>query len=133
MASKLEEDLSCPVCCDVFKDPVFLSCSHSICKACLQQFWESKGSRECPVCRMKSSKDFPLPNLVLMNLCETFLQERSQRASAGSGEFCSLHSEKLKLFCLDDKQPVRVVCQASKKHTNHKFQPVDEAAADLKL
>ncbi|XP_062391329.1 E3 ubiquitin-protein ligase TRIM35-like [Sardina pilchardus] len=56
----------------------------------------------------------------------------SQRASAGSEVLCSLHSEKLKLFCLEDKQPVCVVCQASKKHTNHKFQPVDEAAADLK-
>ncbi|XP_076119186.1 E3 ubiquitin-protein ligase TRIM39-like [Alosa pseudoharengus] len=132
MASKLEEDFSCPVCCDVFKDPVLLSCSHSMCDACLQQFWKTKGSRECPVCRRRSSREFPPQNLVLKNLCETFLQERSQRASAGSEVLCSLHSEKLKLFCLEDKQPVCVVCQASKKHTNHKFQPVDEAAADLK-
>ncbi|XP_076119148.1 E3 ubiquitin-protein ligase TRIM39-like isoform X1 [Alosa pseudoharengus] len=132
MASKLEEDLSCPVCCDVLKDPVLLSCSHSMCDACLQQFWKSKGSRECPVCRRRSSREFPPQNLVLKNLCETFLQERSQRASAGSEVLCSLHSEKLKLFCLEDKQPVCLVCQASKKHTNHKFQPVDEAAADLK-
>ncbi|XP_062391208.1 E3 ubiquitin-protein ligase TRIM35-like [Sardina pilchardus] len=132
MASKLEEDFSCPVCCDVFKDPVLLSCSHSMCDACLQQFWKSKGARECPVCRRRSSREFPPQNLVLKNLCETFLQERSRRASAGSEVLCSLHSEKLKLFCLEDNQPVCVVCQASKKHTNHKFQPVDEAAADLK-
>ncbi|XP_041927122.1 E3 ubiquitin-protein ligase TRIM39-like [Alosa sapidissima] len=132
MASKLEEDFSCPVCCDIFKDPVLLSCSHSLCGACLQQFWKCKRSRECPVCRRRSSREFPPQNLVLKNLCETFLQERSQRASAGSEVLCSLHSEKLKLFCLEDKQPVCLVCQASKKHTNHKFQPVDEAAADLK-
>ncbi|XP_062391204.1 E3 ubiquitin-protein ligase TRIM35-like, partial [Sardina pilchardus] len=132
MASKLEEEICCPVCCDIYKDPVILTCSHSVCKVCLQQFWESKGHRECPYCRRKCSKEIFQPNLALRNLCEVFLQERSKRASAGSEVLCSLHSEKLKLFCLEDKQPVCVVCQASKKHTNHKFQPVDEAVLDLK-
>ncbi|KAL2080814.1 hypothetical protein ACEWY4_022667 [Coilia grayii] len=132
MASKSEEDLTCPVCCDIFKDPVVLSCSHSICKVCLQQFWDTKGYRECPVCRTKSSMEHPPISLTLKNLCEAFLQERSERASAGSEVLCSLHSEKLKLFCLEDKQPVCLVCQTSKKHTNHKFHPVDEAASDLK-
>ncbi|KAG5283024.1 hypothetical protein AALO_G00037420 [Alosa alosa] len=132
MASKLEEDLTCPVCCDIYKDPVLVTCSHSVCKACLQQFWESKGSRECPYCRRKCSKDLYPTNMALRNLCETFLQERSQRASAGSVVLCSLHSEKLKLFCLEDKQPVCFVCQASKKHKNHTFSPIDEAAQDRK-
>uniref|UniRef100_A0AAQ5X1Z4 RING-type domain-containing protein n=1 Tax=Amphiprion ocellaris TaxID=80972 RepID=A0AAQ5X1Z4_AMPOC len=36
MASRLEEDLCCPVCHDIFKDPVMLSCSHSFCRVCLQ-------------------------------------------------------------------------------------------------
>ncbi|XP_076119249.1 E3 ubiquitin-protein ligase TRIM35-like isoform X2 [Alosa pseudoharengus] len=132
MASKLEEDLTCPVCCDIYKDPVILTCAHSICKACLQQFWESKGSRECPYCRRKCSKELYPPNMALRNLCETFLQEGSQRASAGSEVLCSLHSEKLKIFCLEDKQPVCVVCQTSKKHKNHTFSPIDEAAQDRK-
>ncbi|XP_062391310.1 E3 ubiquitin-protein ligase TRIM35-like [Sardina pilchardus] len=127
-----EDDLTCPVCCDIFKDPVVLSCSHSICKVCLQQFWETKGSRECPVCRRKSSMGHPPVSLTLRNLCESFLQERSQRASAGSEVLCSLHSEKLKLFCLEDKQPVCLVCRDSKKHTGHKFHPIDEAAPDHK-
>ncbi|KAG5283007.1 hypothetical protein AALO_G00037220 [Alosa alosa] len=132
MASKTEEDYCCPVCCDIYKDPAIMSCSHSVCKVCLQQFWKTKGSRECPVCRRKSSKDYPPPNLALRNLCEAFLEERSQRASAGSEVLCSLHSEKLKLFCLEDKQPVCFVCQASKKHKNHTFSPIDEAAQDRK-
>ncbi|XP_053353014.1 nuclear factor 7, brain-like [Clarias gariepinus] len=127
MASKFsEEDFSCPVCCEIFKDPVVLLCSHSMCKVCLQQFWETKGSRECPVCRRKSSIDNPPMSLALRNLCETFLQEKSQRSSSASETVCSLHSEKLKLFCLDDQQPVCVVCRTSRKHTNHKFRPIDE-------
>ncbi|KAL2080901.1 hypothetical protein ACEWY4_022754 [Coilia grayii] len=132
MASNLEEDLTCAVCCDIYKDPAMLTCCHSVCKDCLQQFWESKGSRECPYCRRKCSKPFYPSNMALRNLCETFLQERGQRASAGSDVLCSVHSEKLKLFCLEDKQPVCVVCRDSKKHTGHKFHPIDEAALDRK-
>ncbi|KAM9485961.1 E3 ubiquitin-protein ligase TRIM35-like [Clarias gariepinus] len=133
MASKFsEEDFSCPVCCDIFKDPVVLLCSHSVCKVCLQQFWKTKGSRECPVCRRKSSMDEPPTNLALRNLCETLLQEEIQRSSSASESVCSLHSEKLKLFCLDDQQPVCLVCRDSRKHTNHKFCPIDEAVTDCK-
>ncbi|XP_054472041.1 nuclear factor 7, brain-like, partial [Anoplopoma fimbria] len=44
----------------------------------------------------------------------------------------SLHSEKLKLFCLDHQQPVCVVCRDSEKHTNHRFRPIDEAAQQHK-
>ncbi|XP_037397058.1 tripartite motif-containing protein 35-like isoform X1 [Pygocentrus nattereri] len=127
-----EEELSCPVCCDIFRDPVVLSCSHSVCKTCLQQFWETKGSRECPVCRRRSSKSEPPISLTLKNLCESFLESRSQRSSAGSQGLCVLHNEKLKLFCLDDQQPVCLVCQTSKKHRNHKFCPVDEAVTEFK-
>ncbi|KAJ8355154.1 hypothetical protein AAFF_G00089730 [Aldrovandia affinis] len=73
------------------RDPVVLKCSHSFCKACLQKYWEQKGSRECPVCRRKSSMELPFTNLSLRNTCEAFLKERSQRATAGSEELCSLH------------------------------------------
>ncbi|MCJ8732158.1 hypothetical protein PDJAM_G00207680, partial [Pangasius djambal] len=117
---------------DIFKDPVVLLCSHSVCKVCLQQFWETKGSRECPICRRKLSMTEPPRNLALKNLCETFLQDRSQISSSTSETVCSLHSEKLKLFCLDDQQPVCLVCRDSRKHTNHKFCPIDEALTDCK-
>ncbi|XP_026016641.1 nuclear factor 7, brain-like isoform X1 [Astatotilapia calliptera] len=129
MASRSEEDLCCPVCQEVFRDPVLLSCSHSFCKDCLNRWWREKGERECPVCKEISSKKHPPLNRALKNLCESFLQERDQRASE---DLCSLHSEKLKLFCLDHQQPVCVVCCASEKHTNHRFRPIDEAAQQHK-
>ncbi|XP_049893652.1 nuclear factor 7, brain-like [Epinephelus moara] len=129
MASRSEEDLCCPVCQDVFRDPVVLSCSHSFCKDCLQNWWRQRQARECPVCKTVSSTAKPPCNLVLKNLCEAFLLERDQRASEA---LCSLHSEKLKLFCLDHQQPVCVVCRDSEKHTKHRFRPVDEAARQHK-
>ncbi|KAM4613444.1 nuclear factor 7, ovary-like [Polymixia lowei] len=123
-----EEDLSCPVCCDIFKDPVILSCSHSFCKVCLQKWWREKLIQECPVCKNVSSKKKPTCNLVLKNLCEAFLLERDQRASAESEGLCSLHADKLKLFCLDHQELVCLVYRHSEKHTNHRFRPIDEAA-----
>ncbi|XP_036964394.1 E3 ubiquitin-protein ligase TRIM39-like [Acanthopagrus latus] len=129
MASRLEEDLCCPVCHDVFREPVVLSCSHSFCKDCLQSWWTERRTRECPVCKRRSSKDRPPVSLTLKNLCETFLQDRDQRASE---DLCSRHSEKLKLFCLDHQQPVCLVCRDSEQHTNHRFRPIDEAARQHK-
>ncbi|XP_076848891.1 E3 ubiquitin-protein ligase TRIM35-like [Brachyhypopomus gauderio] len=127
-----EEEFSCPVCCDIFRDPVLLSCTHSVCKTCLQQFWETTGSRECPVCRRRSFNSNPPLNLALKNLCESYLVSRSQRSSAGSEVLCSLHNEKLKVFCLKDQQPVCVVCQISKAHKTHDCCPVEEAVCDFK-
>ncbi|KAI3370014.1 hypothetical protein L3Q82_024439 [Scortum barcoo] len=129
MASRSEEDLCCPVCHDVFRDPVLLSCSHSFCKDCLKSWWREKQTQECPLCKRRSSRSEPPCNLVLKKLCEAFLQERDQRASEA---LCSLHSEKLKLFCLDHQQPVCVICINSKTHNNHRFRPIDEAAQDHK-
>uniref|UniRef100_UPI0037E759BB nuclear factor 7, ovary-like n=1 Tax=Semicossyphus pulcher TaxID=241346 RepID=UPI0037E759BB len=133
MSSRSEVDLSCPICHDIFTDPVVLSCSHSFCKGCLKEWWRGKQSPECPCCKRRSSKSDPPRNLALKNLSEAFLQERDQRASGESEALCSLHSEKLKLFCLDHQQPVCVVCRDSKIHNNHKFRPIDEAALDQKM
>ncbi|XP_044205492.1 nuclear factor 7, ovary-like [Thunnus albacares] len=129
MSFRSEEGLCCPVCHDVFRDPVLLSCSHSFCKDCLKSWWGEKPIHECPICKRRSSKSEPPRNLVLKNLCESFLQDRDQRASEA---LCSLHSEKLKLFCLDHQQPVCLVCRDSEQHTNHRFRPVDEAARQHK-
>ncbi|XP_038552913.1 nuclear factor 7, brain-like [Micropterus salmoides] len=129
MASRSEEDLCCPVCHEVFRDPVVLSCSHSFCKVCLKSWWRQKQAPECPVCNRRSSRSEPPRNLALKNLCEAFLQERDQRASEA---LCSLHSEKIKLFCQDHQQPVCVVCRDSEKHSNHRFRPIDEAARQHK-
>ncbi|XP_067237246.1 nuclear factor 7, brain-like [Chanodichthys erythropterus] len=128
MDSPAEYDYSCPVCREIFNNPVILSCSHSFCKDCLQQFWKIKKIQECPVCRIRSKSE-PTCNLALKNLCELFLKERNESQSPGSEELCSLHSEKLKLYCLEDKHPACLVCYTSQTHINHTFRPIDEVAS----
>ncbi|XP_060938087.1 nuclear factor 7, brain-like [Limanda limanda] len=129
MASRSEDDHCCPVCHDVFRDPVLLSCSHSFCKDCVKSWWKDKEEKECPLCKRRSSKSEPPCNMALKNLCETFLQERDQSSSPA---LCSQHSEKLRLFCLDHQQPVCVICRDSEKHNGHRFRPIDEAAQQHK-
>uniref|UniRef100_A0A8C6S8B7 Uncharacterized protein n=1 Tax=Neogobius melanostomus TaxID=47308 RepID=A0A8C6S8B7_9GOBI len=117
--------LSCPICQEVFKEPVFLSCHHSFCKDCLM-----KPTLECPVCKTRSSRSDPPRNLALRNLCEAFVLQREQKTP--KEQVCRVHSERLKLFCVTDQQPVCVVCRDSKVHEDHRCRPIDEAAQDLR-
>ncbi|XP_058244464.1 E3 ubiquitin-protein ligase TRIM35-like [Hemibagrus wyckioides] len=126
-----EDYLQCPVCRDVFRDPVLLMCSHSFCRLCLEQFWQHTESPTCPLCRKNSSVNHPPCNLALKNLCEAFIQESTPKASAGAEILCALHNKKLTHYCLEDKQPVCVEC--SEIHNKHCFKLLDEVAVDLKL
>ncbi|KAE8283290.1 Zinc-binding protein A33 [Larimichthys crocea] len=128
-----EEDLTCPVCYDIFTDPVLLSCSHSFCRSCLKRCWDT-GLRECPVCRKRAPKSSAPSNLALKNVCEAVLQVRRQSSLLEEEKKmnCNLHGEKLKLFCLVDKQPICVVCQSSKLHKGHDCSPIEEAVLDCK-
>lgn len=143
--SMLEEELTCPICCEVFRDPVVLTCSHSFCRVCLQQFWsKKKARRECPVCRTKCSLTEPTVSLALKNVAYTFLREQQLRAGSpagagGRGEGavktevqCLTHGEIIKLFCLDDGEVLCCVCPTSKKHQGHRVCPLDEGAQDLR-
>lgn len=131
--SSSEVDCTCPVCCDIFKDPVVLLCGHSFCKYCLQEWWRQSRLQTCPVCKEILPMTQPPRNLALRNLSDTLRRERSQRAAAGSKELCSLHSEKLKLFCQDDKQLICVICKDAKKHKKHNFVPINEAAEECRV
>ncbi|KAM9436868.1 zinc-binding protein A33-like isoform 2-T2 [Clarias gariepinus] len=129
MASKRlfsDEDFMCPVCCDIFKEPVLLSCGHSACSSCVHRYWDIKGYKECPLCRKRSVTDPPV-NLALKNLSKTFLKIRGDPET-----LCDIHGQKLKLFCVTDGHAVCVQCSDSIKHTQHSFIPVDEAASQLK-
>jgi tripartite motif-containing protein 35 len=118
--SSLVDDLSCSVCCDIFRDPVILSCSHSFCKGCLQTWWTQNQEQNCPLCKRRSSRPDPPRNIALENLSEAFQRENA--------DLCPLHGEKLKLFCLDDLETACLICRDSEKHANHRFLPVEEAA-----
>ena len=127
--SLLEEHLSCPVCCDIFRNPVVLKCSHSFCEECLQKYWKDMENPLCPACRAECSSEEQGLSLALKSLCDS-LQKGGEKIRSDT---CRLHGEKMKIFCFDDKQPICVVCYTSKKHKGHTCYPIEEAVPDLKV
>ncbi|GFS12962.1 E3 ubiquitin-protein ligase TRIM9 [Elysia marginata] len=84
---KMEEDLTCPVCLELYADPLMMPCSHSVCKACLHDIMKSreksgKQDLECPACRethcLSMDKLKLLPkNLALENIVFRYQEIRS--------------------------------------------------------
>ncbi|XP_036000021.1 zinc-binding protein A33-like [Fundulus heteroclitus] len=138
MAERLLENfLSCHVCSETFRDPVSLSCNHSFCSSCLQKFWEQAGNKNCPICKRRSSKDFPASNFTLKDLADSFTgRQKSGSSEAEKGEeqlmvVCSKHQEDPKLFCEDEQRAVCPGCEFS-LHQSHKVVPVEQAVSELK-
>lgn len=54
------QQLVCAVCLELVVDPVFasLSCQHSFCRRCLEEWTAASRGRECPQCRVKMDKRF---------------------------------------------------------------------------
>ncbi|XP_071356355.1 E3 ubiquitin-protein ligase TRIM39 [Trachinotus anak] len=46
-----EDQFLCPICLDVFTDPVTTTCGHNFCKSCITQHWENDGQHKCPMCK----------------------------------------------------------------------------------
>ncbi|XP_044219580.1 tripartite motif containing 105 [Thunnus albacares] len=62
----LREDLTCAICCDLFREPVMLACMHHFCKPCITRYWRgTQGPVTCPQCRKEfSTKHFQTNYLV---------------------------------------------------------------------
>ncbi|XP_061597637.1 nuclear factor 7, brain-like [Cololabis saira] len=132
----LKNYLSCNVCLEIFKDPVSLSCSHNFCSSCLKEFWEQNKSRNCPICKRKSSKDLVV-SFSLKELADSFAgrqtggSSETEKEEKREEEVCKKHPEIPPLFCRDEQRAVCSVCEFS-LHQNHKVVPVEEAVGELK-
>ncbi|XP_016409868.1 uncharacterized protein LOC107741621 [Sinocyclocheilus rhinocerous] len=74
-----EDHYKCPVCTEVFKDPVSMPCGHSYCKHCIEIYWSKPtqaGAYACPQCR-KRFRDRPVLNV---NVALSKLIEELQKA-----------------------------------------------------
>ena len=57
LLSNLHEEVSCPMCSEIFTNPKHLSCLHSFCLKCLERWYETSGggdSVKCPTCQALS-------------------------------------------------------------------------------
>ncbi|XP_061669621.1 E3 ubiquitin-protein ligase TRIM35-like [Syngnathoides biaculeatus] len=125
MASRVEEQLRCPRCFDIFKDPVELRCSHNVCLSCARQWWDETGERSRPVCRKRCNSTEPPLNLALRSACEAFSE-----ASSEPRDICRSHKEKLNFFCSNHRESVCIICRDAEIHAGHQVRPLDEAARE---
>ncbi|KAM3922892.1 E3 ubiquitin/ISG15 ligase TRIM25-like [Leptodactylus fuscus] len=71
--SVLRDELCCPICLDIFKDPVTLVCGHSFCSTCIKNVPRTSGKIMCPQCRKKFAlRSIPTTNVNLKNIAEQF-------------------------------------------------------------
>ena len=107
---KLESEVTCPLCLDIFTDPKRLPCEHVYCKECLRGLGlrsVTGKSISCPECR----RDIPIPNndvanfptphqinrLIEMHLKSSKTETTTPQPAAAT---CKLHkSQSLDLYC----------------------------------
>ncbi|XP_069771706.1 LOW QUALITY PROTEIN: uncharacterized protein [Narcine bancroftii] len=132
MASKEQveswtEEVICPVCLDIFTDPVSLECGHNFCRSCITQCCEGEGRSSCPECREEFKGINLRLNRALVRLAE---KARNLNLNPEGKELklnCKEHQEELKLFCETDKKLICLICRDALEHREHRFLPVKEA------
>ncbi|XP_074872925.1 E3 ubiquitin-protein ligase TRIM39-like [Carettochelys insculpta] len=130
----LQDEASCSICLEYFKDPVSIHCGHNFCRACITEYWgESDSNFSCPQCRETALQRNFRPNRELAKIIE-IAKRLSLQAAKGSGgdRACEKHQETLKLFCKVDQAPICLICRESQAHRSHMVVPVEEAAQEYK-
>ncbi|XP_050777355.1 zinc finger protein RFP-like [Gopherus flavomarginatus] len=131
-AKTLQDEDTCPIFLEYFKDPMSLDCDHSFCRACMTRGGGFPTDISCPQCR----EIFPQRNLRLnrkfRNIVEAARELRLKTVKESETEsLCEKHKEPLKLFCKEDEIPICLVCDRSKEHRDHTVIPAEEAAKEF--
>ncbi|KAM4879874.1 E3 ubiquitin-protein ligase TRIM7-like [Sylvia borin] len=134
LPGNLQDEATCSVCLEFFKDPVSIECGHNFCRACIVKSWQDlEMDFPCPQCREVFQQKSFRPNRQLANMSE-IISQFTLRGAKGAQEdgLCPKHREALKLYCKDDRRTICVVCDRSREHRPHAVVPVDEASEEYK-
>ncbi|NWU09098.1 TRI50 ligase, partial [Cephalopterus ornatus] len=128
---ELEEQLLCPICLEVFREPLMLQCGHSFCQPCALSLHE-QGQEEqfpCPVCRQPVPCSPLAPNVTLARLIEVL---RSQGEAEPTPESCPTHHNPLSLFCELDREVICGLCGTIGAHRQHRITPIPAVHCRMK-
>ncbi|KAK1157439.1 hypothetical protein AOXY_G25119 [Acipenser oxyrinchus oxyrinchus] len=126
----LENQLLCPICLEVFAEPLMLQCGHSYCKSCLSSMTlDPYGQLRCPVCRCEVDGGSSPPNVSLARIVEAM---RELNDSHPELESCLQHHNPLSLFCEQDQEVICGLCSSIGAHRNHKITPLTSVYSRMK-
>uniref|UniRef100_A0A8C2SV18 RING-type E3 ubiquitin transferase n=1 Tax=Coturnix japonica TaxID=93934 RepID=A0A8C2SV18_COTJA len=126
----LEDQLLCPICLEVFKEPLMLQCGHSYCKSCvLSLSGELDEQFLCPVCRKAVDCSASPPNVTLARIIEAL---QSWGEAEPTPESCPTHHNPLSLFCEADREVICGLCGTIGNHKQHKITPISTAYCRMK-
>ncbi|NWH99765.1 TRI27 protein, partial [Tichodroma muraria] len=129
VAEQLRAEASCPVCLELFQDPVSIPCGHNFCRGCIERCWEgSGGSFACPRCRSAAPERDLRPSRELGHVADI----ARGLLPAAPGTLCGRHREPLQLFCREERALLCLVCGRSRLHRLHRVVPAEEAAQEFK-
>ena len=138
---KLEEQLTCSVCLEIYTNPKTLPCLHSFCQDCLfglisrdvQQSDKNEDFISCPSCRLRVDIPGGVSSLPVAfhinNLKETYSQLKDKEdiehsptktSSDPTQPLCSTHKKPLDTFCENCDMIVCFTC-VKQKHREHDY------------
>ncbi|XP_070584673.1 tripartite motif-containing protein 72 [Erythrolamprus reginae] len=124
----MHQDLSCPVCLQLFQSPVTTECGHTFCQACLARVategGEGKTSPSCPTCQNLTKVEQLRINQQMEHLVESFRQVPR--------DHCEEHLDPLSVYCEQDRQVICGVCASLGKHKGHNIITAAEAHQRMK-
>ncbi|XP_069876269.1 tripartite motif-containing protein 72-like [Dipodomys merriami] len=123
----LRQELSCPLCLQLFEAPVTAECGHSFCRACLGRAGgepAADGSVPCPSCQAPTRPQALSTNQQLARLVEGLAQVPQG--------LCEEHRDPLSIYCEQDRALVCGVCASLGAHRGHRLLPAAEAHTRLK-
>uniref|UniRef100_A0A452UCA5 E3 ubiquitin-protein ligase TRIM50 n=1 Tax=Ursus maritimus TaxID=29073 RepID=A0A452UCA5_URSMA len=125
---ELEDRLQCPICLEVFKEPMMLQCGHSYCKGCLVSLSRHLDSElRCPVCRQEVDSSSSPPNVSLARVIEAL-----QFPGDPEPKVCEHHRNPLSLFCERDQELICGLCGLLGSHQHHRITPVSTVYSRMK-
>ena len=126
---KLEKELTCSVCLDLYTNPKTLPCLHSFCQECLEGLPQKREARGhtyylfCPTCRQRTKVPREgvgaFPVACILNNLKEITQSLKNKVSDPQQVTCNDHGKPLDMFCVTCETVICHYC-AFRTHEGHK-------------